>query len=707
MGRAFYRPRPENMAENFAQANTLYHPPSDEHYTMIRRGDEYFQRRHQLDAHGKETNVFEQQISYVMGSGNHARSFLHLDASGKLTQMPLGWYSENGGIWAMSPNYDTPRHVGFEREISYGCMFCHNGYPEVPPGEDAWGREPRYRGKIPEGIDCQRCHGPGRAHIKAVSAGEPRDTIRAAILNPKHLDPERQLEVCMQCHLETSTRSLPATVTRFDRNIFSFRPGQPLSDYILHFDSAAGNAPADRFEIAHTVYRLRKSACFLQTAGTSQALTCTTCHNPHEALRGEAAEAHYVEVCRRCHAARLSGMTATGRHRASKDCLTCHMPKRRTDDVVHAVMTDHYIQRRKPARDLLAPLNEQQETAATRYHGEVALYYPAKLPATDETELYLAVAQVIDSANLEKGTVRLRKAIETSRPKQGAFYYHLAAAYASLGKPEQALEMYQAAVERSPKHRAGWLAYSNALAAAGRAEQAATVLQQALVEFPDDPQVLSNLGELYLANSGMQTKALELLLKAVAIDPTSVAAQQNLGLAYDATGQTESAMRTWEEAIRLQPNYPLAHNSLATCLADRGQFTDAETHYRLAIRFDPQYADAHFNYATLLVKQNRLPQAETELRETIRLQPKAAMAYTNLGNILEQQGNVKGAIAQYRLAIEKDPTLDRPQLALGMALGAQGDLREARTHLELAARSNDPAVRADAQEALRKVVPRL
>jgi predicted CXXCH cytochrome family protein len=469
MGRSFYRPRPENMVEDFAKANTFFHTPSDEHYTMIRRGDEYFQRRHQLDAQGGEINVVEQQLNYVMGSGNHARSYLHLDSNGKLTQMPLGWYSEKGGVWAMSPNYDTPQHQGFQREIGYGCMFCHNGYPETAPGEDAWGSEPRYRGKMPEGIDCQRCHGPGREHIKAASAGATREKIRAAILNPKRLEPERQLEICMQCHLETTTRSLPTSVIRFDRNVFSFRPGQPLSDNILHFDYAPGKEPADRFEIAHTAYRLRKSACFLQTAGTPKAMTCTTCHNPHDALRGEAAAAHYVEVCRQCHAAGFNAMVAAGRHSAAKDCLTCHMPKRRTDDVVHAVMTDHYIQRRKPARDLLAPLNERQEDAATRYRGEAVLYYPPKPPAANQTELYLAVAQVIDSSNLANGTPRLRQAIETFRPKQGAFYYHLAEADASLGNSEEALKMYRVAVERAPKHRGSWLSYAIALSGAGRA----------------------------------------------------------------------------------------------------------------------------------------------------------------------------------------------------------------------------------------------
>jgi predicted CXXCH cytochrome family protein len=87
-------------------------------------------------------------------------------------------------------------------------------------------------------------------------------------------------------------------------------------------------------------------------------MTCTTCHDPHDIPRGEAATQHYIAACRSCHGSDFDGQVAAGRHTAEKDCLACHMPKRRTDDVVNVVMTDHYIQRRKPGRDLLAPLKE-------------------------------------------------------------------------------------------------------------------------------------------------------------------------------------------------------------------------------------------------------------------------------------------------------------------------------------------------------------
>ncbi len=36
------------------------------------------------------------------------------------------------------------------------------------------------------------------------------------------------MEVCMQCHLETTSGRIPAVLQRFERGAFSYVPGQPL-----------------------------------------------------------------------------------------------------------------------------------------------------------------------------------------------------------------------------------------------------------------------------------------------------------------------------------------------------------------------------------------------------------------------------------------------------------------------------------------------
>ena len=220
MGRSFYKMTAEKAVEDFKSGLPYHHTASDTWFNMFQRGGQYFQRRWQVGFDGRETNVEEKQIDFVLGSGNHGRTYLHLTPRGTLQQLPLGWYAEKGGSWAMNPGYDTADYGGSTRVIHYECMFCHNGYPRIPEGHQEPGAEAQYRRPLPEGIDCQRCHGPGRQHVAAAQkAGAAPEQIRAAIVNPARLSAEREMEVCLQCHLETTTRR------RASRQLAAYVPG--------------------------------------------------------------------------------------------------------------------------------------------------------------------------------------------------------------------------------------------------------------------------------------------------------------------------------------------------------------------------------------------------------------------------------------------------------------------------------------------------
>lgn len=138
-------------------------------------------------------------------------------------------------------------------------------------------------------------------------AGAKPDNIRKTIVNPARLNAERQMDVCMQCHLDTTSFRLPNSIVRYDRGPFSYHPGEPLSDFMLHFDRAPANPKEDRFEIASQAYRLRRSACFQKSDGT---LRCTTCHNPHDVPRGPEATQRYSRACRECHGVSFNQLVA-------------------------------------------------------------------------------------------------------------------------------------------------------------------------------------------------------------------------------------------------------------------------------------------------------------------------------------------------------------------------------------------------------------
>ncbi|HYR90102.1 MAG TPA: tetratricopeptide repeat protein [Terriglobia bacterium] len=632
MGRSFSRPTTANTVGEPKNAVTFYHKPSDSYFTMMERDGRFYQRRYQIGFDGKETNSLEKQIDFVMGSGNHVRAYLHRTSRNTLVELPLAWYAEKGGSWAMNPGYDRPDHPGFTRAVTYGCMFCHNGIPEIRPGDAQSGAEPVFSGNVPQGIDCQRCHGPGGKHVETVQAAAGVEEIRKAIVNPARLSPDRQMEVCMQCHLETTSSRLPNSIVRYDRDPFSYKPGELLADFMLHFDQAPGAGNDDKFEIAGAAYRLRRSACFQKSEG---ALQCTTCHNPHDIPRGEPAAAHYTAVCRQCHDAGIKKLVASGKHSAAGDCIGCHMPRRRTDDVVHVVMTDHYIQRRKPARDLLAPITERRETDENAYHGEVVLYYPETLPEGADRELYLAIAQVSQKANLSEGTQQLATAVEKYRPDRTEFYLHLADAWKNSGQMDKAIPLYEEAVRRRP----------------------------------DSLIALQRLG-FSLRSSGQLARAAEILKRALAVDARDAATWHQLGLVYLGGGSTSDGLAAFQKAVELDPDMSEARNSLGGVWLESGDLPQAESAFREALRIQPDYAEAHSNLGSVLASAGRFGEARYEFETAIRLKPDYAEAQFNYGIALARSGDLSGALSHLRKAAESpDPSMRERALQVLQRLG--------------------------------------
>ena len=343
--------------------------------------------------------------------------------------------------------------------------------------------------------------------------------MRESIVNPGRLPAERRDDVCFECHLQPSVALFG--VRRFGRGDYSFRPGESLADYEVHVDvDEAGQTRGDRFEINHHPYRLRQSRCYLESGG---ALSCLTCHDPHVKVPPAERAAHYRAACLTCHQVDQCGraaMVAAGGAVPAVDpgdCAGCHMAKRRTQDVVQVVMTDHLIRRRPGGEELLAPRAER-DPQLRRRRVPVAGPRPGRGPGRR-------------LPGRRRGTGRRgKRRRRRDRP---------AGAGARRRPPGRARPLSRPRRRPAPP----------AAVRRGRRRRSTPVLAR---RSGDDPQAREWLA-IARAGQGKIDEAIALLTRLVATDPGRPEAEVNLGRLLAGRGRLAAAVEHYRAAIAARP----------------------------------------------------------------------------------------------------------------------------------------------------------
>lgn len=562
MGQSFDLATRAKSAADFSSKHVVHDKFNDLYYLPFWKRDSLYIMEFRLS--GKDTiHKRIEKVDYIVGSGQHTNSHM-MDINGYVYQMPLTWYAQKKK-WDLPPGFENGHNVRFNRAIGFECMSCHNALPQF---------EENSTNKfisIPQGIDCERCHGPGEVHVKEKLAGIRVDTatqIDYTIVNPKKLTWERQIDVCQRCHLQGNAILKPGKSFR------DFRPGMNLS-HVVDIYMPKYKGKEDEFIMASHAQRLQMSKCFLSEQQASK-LTCITCHNPHVSVKVTGKQV-FNAACGNCHNMQTACKEDPKLRAAKNDnCVNCHMPKSGTIDIPHVTVTDHWI--RVPANKQVKKeleqfagiycINNSSPDVFTkskaylsyfeRFEGEASSldsasrYLEQQEPGITEADYNDARIHFLYLKQDYESLIRLTKSFDPRASSRPWTCYRIGQAYQNIGAPESARNWYQRAVSLASDN----LDFINKLGAIqvelDQTAEGIITLQSSLKRNPKQSVALTNLGFAYL-KQGNTAMAMKCYNDALALDPDFEQALLNKAGLYNYLGQKQDAKKMLQQILKRNP----------------------------------------------------------------------------------------------------------------------------------------------------------
>lgn len=216
-----------------------------------------------------------------------------------------------------------------------------------------------------------------------------------------------------------------------------------------------------------------------------------------------------------------------------------------------------------------------------------------------------------------------------------------------------------------------------------RRDEAIQMINRAIAMQPDSADALVNRGVMLMALGDMDRAILD-YRRAVELQPNNPAALDNLGCALRALGKLDESIEAHQQSTQLMPKSLNCWNNLGISLQLKGRFVEAADAFEHMLQLSPDQPEALENLGNVRRAQHRLDESISCLRRANELRPKSNETLVNLAASLIEADFLDEAIADLREALLSHPESSQAHHNLGLAFRKKGELEEAANEYQLA-----------------------
>jgi tetratricopeptide (TPR) repeat protein/peroxiredoxin len=218
----------------------------------------------------------------------------------------------------------------------------------------------------------------------------------------------------------------------------------------------------------------------------------------------------------------------------------------------------------------------------------------------------------------------------------------------------------------------------------GYIDQSAVSFGLALRDDPSSAEACYGLGSAYLSQNKTEEarESFERATKLHADYPDTLAnAWNNLGLLATREGQTDEAIRCFQEALRSNPDHLIALDNLGNAYRLQKNWDDARRTFDRGLEVNPSDPDANYGLAMVFAQADDSAHAYEYLQRALKERPVFPEALNNLGILYLRTQRQEEAVASFEECIQVAPGFDQSYMNLAKVYVLEGAPDKARAVL--------------------------